>query len=1554
VEFQVSVADMRDGAHPAEIDCVVSAAPGHRVGDLLRALEPLLPRRSWAAPARGVGPVSAAGGTATGARWAGQPGPGQPRPGPGPGQPGASTGGTGPAKTPNWGGWGGKGGTVHGGPDGTGASGGWTGWGAGRAAGTAAPGGHAGPVTAAGSSGTVTRGAAAALAGFEGAQLWLDGRALDAGTTLAASGIRAGARLGLGGPAPGPGQPGRWAGGGTGGVPWGAATSGAAASVSLRPDPGDPFFLLVNKHLRAAPAMPSPVVVNGAAPPDAGAREPTPWLNLLLGPAISMAVGVVTAVLYSPVFLLLGLGGTVATLLPQLLNMRKGKTRARQQAEQVAKAAATLRERIAAAVAAEERLLNDALPGPDAVIETVTGTGPRLWERSAGDDDFLRIRLGTGDQPARTVIVQGAGPAPAQASDPWAALAGTPGLATASLAAVNAGADAGDAKNVTISETPMVRNVPAAVDLPRLGVVGIAGPPSVGRDVLAWTVAQLTAAHGPGELRLFLLTDAPQAWRWTGWLPHLRPLGDRDGWLSVGTDRATRARRIAELRDLVAQRRTAAAGAPAGGPGTGGYPGAGPGGEGFSPAVVVIIDGYAAVRDTDGINDVLAGGPGVGVFAVCRDDHRRELPAACTALLEPDQQTGQSGTYWQRGKAGAEQLSGLDRLRDWRADEFGRALAPLRDRAAEQQAQAAAVVRLGELWGYDQVSPVVLEELWHRRGGSTRVPLGRLADGSPFRLDIAQDGPHMLVGGTTGSGKSEFLQTFVASLAHASPPDALNFVLIDYKGGAAFAGCSGLPHVTGFLRNLDEHLGRRVMLAVKAETQYRQWLLAEAQCPDIESYWAAGSPKGPLPRLLVVVDEFARLAQEMPEILTEMTKVTVIGRTIGVHLVLATQRPAGVVNADIQANTALRLALRVEDPQDSTAVIGIQDAAMISKQAKGHGYARTERTAVTEFQGAYVGAPATGTAAGHAAGAALRLSARTFETAGTPALLRDSGALNIPRSALSSQLTGPTDLSELVNAVLATGRQAPPRKAWLDPLPPQIPLAALPAAPAAAGTQLPPVGYGMEDRPARQEQAPLAFDLEHGTHLLVGGGAQSGRTTLLRALAVQLADRCSPADVHLYVLDCDAGGLVSLERLPHCGAVVQRTEADRAGRLLDRLDAEVARRKEALSGAGFSSVTEQRRVAPADERLPYLVLLLDLWEAFSADLGQTDMQRLSTVLSRLISEGAAAGLRVVVTGGLAALGKLSSAIPERIVLRLNNVSDSHAAGVPRGVLPPDPGPGRGVLLPGANEVQLAFAGQDPSGTGQAAAVEEVIGRASQRYPAPVPAPIRVDPMPASVSLARASALPGWPGPALRPGLGIGGDELGWYGPDLERYPGFAIAGPPYSGRSTALVVLATSLLRAGTSVIGIAPRESPLRALDGRDGVLAVFREANVDQRKLYELLEGASGPVVVFVDDVEEVVGTPADALLSQVPREGRGRGQALVIAGAPADLVRGSRSLTATARSYNCGLLLTPDDTQMASQLLGLRLTRSALFSRPAGRGYLAQPGQPVLIQVPEATAP
>ena len=319
---------------------------------------------------------------------------------------------------------------------------------------------------------------------------------------------------------------------------------------------------------------------------------------------------------------------------------------------------------------------------------------------------------------------------------------------------------------------------------------------------------------------------------------------------------------------------------------------------------------------------------------------------------------------------------------------------------------------------------------WQGKGRTTRAVIGEAADGV-FRIDIRLDGPHGLVAGTTGSGKSELLQTLIASLAVGNRPDEFNFVLVDYKGGAAFKDCNHLPHTVGMVTDLDGHLTTRALESLGAELRRREHQLADADAKDIEDYLAGRTADDePMPRLLIVIDEFAALAAELPDFVTGLVDVARRGRSLGVHLILATQRPAGVVSAEIKSNTNLRIALRVTDAGDSDDVIESSAAAQISKSFPGRAYARLGHSSLIPFQSSRVGGRPGGDAGG-----AVRVAEMDWDD--LPLLGRTGG----PVDDVEDDVSVATDLADLVRAINdANAELGLPemRKPWLPPLPERL------------------------------------------------------------------------------------------------------------------------------------------------------------------------------------------------------------------------------------------------------------------------------------------------------------------------------------------------------------------------------------------------------------------------------------------------------------------------------------------------------------------------------------
>ncbi|MFE5819989.1 FtsK/SpoIIIE domain-containing protein [Streptomyces sp. NPDC056479] len=1268
-----------------------------------------------------------------------------------------------------------------------------------------------------------------------------------------------------------------------------------ALALAERPDAAlqpceDGGGLDYNRPPRLLPAKPG-ADFRLPSPPLEPERRPLPYIAAVV-PLIMAAAGVLIFGRLSA--LLFGLLTPVAVIGNYVMNRRSGKESYATRLAAYEETKARIESEAENAVVAERIARRAWFPDPATVLLTAVGPRRRLWERRTTDADFLELRVGTADQPSEVVL-----------QDPMA----------------------DEHRRRTAQDA---YDVPVTVDLRRHKVMGIAGHGRPLRAVARWVVGQAAILHSPRDLHIYLLTG-PQGerdWAWVRWLPHVRPQPGGDTVITVGTDTETSARRVAELTALICAR----AAEP----------------RAQRHDVLVVLDGARRLRSLPGVVQILRDGPGVGVHSVCIDTQERLLPEECLAVVSEE-----PGGTLRVGRSGLDPVTGVrpDAVTtDW-CRGAGRALGPLRDPggAAEEASVLPAAARLLDVLGLNRPTPQAVAGRWNAGGRSTSALVGVSLDG-PFALDLRRDGPHALVAGTTGAGKSELLQTIVATLAVANRPDAMTFVLIDYKGGSAFKDCVLLPHTVGMVTDLDAHLVERALTSLSAELKRREHILAEAGAKDIEDYvdlLRREPGRDPMPRLLIVIDEFASMVRDLPDFVKGLVNIAQRGRSLGIHLILATQRPGGVVSPEIRANTNLRIALRVTDASESQDVLGSPEAAGISKGTPGRAYVRLGQTSLVPFQAGRVG--------GRRPGASIA-SAPTpwivpvgWDQLGRPVPARPRAARQDPDDAV-------TDLADLVEAVrgadreLAIARQHSP---WLPALPPLLALEDLPAA-APIPYDLPPVVYGLVDLPADQAQLPIALDLAAFGHLHIVGSPRAGRSQTLRTLAGALARTHSSADLHLYGIDCGNGALLALEGLPHTGAVVQRTQPERLARLLNRLTAEVARRQELLAARGAADLPELRTALPPGERPAHIVVLLDRWEVFDKTLTEFDGGALLGGVLTLLREGASVGVHMVIAGDRTMFStRLSSSTEDKLVLRLNEKSEYAMIGVPQRSVPDHIPSGRALRATDKAEVQIALLERDTTGGAQAAALQ-AIGAACAERDAEVPRaarPFRVDQLPDRLSAAEAAAYL----PEPRPGplwamVGVGGDELTAVGADLSVTCTFVLGGPARSGRSTLLLTMALSLLGTGTRIVVAAPRRSPLRELAGREGVLAVFTEADIPREELEKVLADHPGPVVVVIDDADDLQKSQAEPVLGAIARTGAETGRGLIVAGQTDRLMAGFSGWLVDVRRNRQGALLNPQSVG-EGELIGGRIPRSRVGGGKPGRAmFHAGDGRLQTLQVPE----
>ena len=994
----------------------------------------------------------------------------------------------------------------------------------------------------------------------------------------------------------------------------------------------------------------------------------------------------------------------------------------------------------------------------------------------------------------------------------------------------------------------VVDDVPILVSVPSRALtrIGIAGSDSWRRSVARALVLQFASTLPPGRLAFRLPHECEVAgWAWVKWLPHDVTVGRCDQPTSaVGTTR------------------------------------------------VVVVDGNV----TPWRSGVRVDGRVVELWVGSSVD---DLPSDCAVVLEPGVSTDI--------RTGAATAVIVDVVDSSTAERWARRLAPVVDSAAGPRAAVPSRASLREVVGPDGVDAETVLSAWRARPGSLVAPIGLHHDGV-LTVDLVEHGPHAIIAGMTGSGKSELLQTLVVSLSASRPPSEVTFLLVDYKGGAAFAECVHLPHCVGLVTDLDEPLVGRVLVSLKAELRRRERLLADAGHPNIASWGSAfrsgAAVKAPPPSLVVVVDEFAALALSVPSFVDGLVDVARRGRSLGVHLVLATQRPTGVVSDQLRSNASIRIALRVSDVADSMDVVGIPDAASFDRSTPGRALAILGRPETVEFQTAFCGGH-DGVHPEAADPSAVRITPFTF--AESPPYRPSDGADPV-RSDLA-------EMVEVIGEAFDASGEGRPVRPWIEPLPNRLRLADLldrpdGISPGDDAAMSWPALLGLCDVPDDQRQEVRFLDLADGATVLFGGG--SSPLEAVTAIVTSAVRGRSPETVRVDVLDDESGSLRRLDVFPQVGSVIAPDDLERVVRLGRDLRGEVGR---------------------PTGRFPRRLLVIADLAGLTMTLESRGLSSTLDDLARVAADGGPGGVHVIAVADrrIGLPGGLLAAMSRRIVMRMASPDDLSTLGVPEGDLPAE-APGRAVL--DGVQIQTAVAGDEELAA--TAAIDRALFCGISADPIGVlPASI------AAASITRAGGASGWS--AL---VGIGDTHLSAARIDLGA-GNLMIAGPMGSGRTSALLTVAASTAVDGSSVrrVLVVPRSSSLEAWSGWDLVAVGDEGAGIARRLASEATSGA-GPTVVYVDDATEL-GTEVDAELALLAAVSRRHDLRLVVA-AEAALARSSYGgILAALRRERRALLLQPD-VELDGDLAGVRLRRRPWVAVPPGRGELVLRGQVELVQV------
>ena len=1153
------------------------------------------------------------------------------------------------------------------------------------------------------------------------------------------------------------------------------------------------------------------------------------------------------------------------------------------------------------AARAEERQARlDRHPATADVVVWVRSLDARMWSRRPDRPRFGDVRLGLGTRPAEYSVAQEAG-------------------------------RQGDLTLVRelgslIAAHRTVDGVPIVASLRECGSIGVAGPGTRAREVANGVLWQLVGMHSPVELSLVVAVgaDGARAWDWVKWLPHAQ---DRAGVFS-GVDtlcgtKASITTMLAALDELIAERGNKS----------------GAHSDVKLPLVCVLVDNDAPVEPARLVS-LAERGPAAGVHLLWVSPSVAQLPAACRVFVDLATETVvglvDSGEWVD--PATVEAVSGAD------SEELSRRLAPVVDAGAlsDDQSDIPRSVSLLDIVGVElarstgsvvdrwrqsgSLPPEAGDEGVVRRDTSLRALIGQSAT-DPTYIDLRSDGPHALVGGTTGAGKSEFLQTWILGMAAAHSPDRLTFLLIDYKGGSAFADCVRLPHCVGLVTDLSQQLVRRALLSLHAELTYRETLLHSYRSKDLATMERKHRDVAP-PSLVIVVDEFAALVSEVPEFVDGVVNVAQRGRSLGLHLILATQRPTGVIKDNLRANTNLRIALRMADESDSIDVIGSADAAFFAADIPGRALARSGARRLPPFQTCYVGGVTTD-------------EPTVPEVVLTENRIGPAQAWESPPSQKPEprDLGLPNDIASVVDNILAAASGVgipPPRKPWLEPLASLYDLTKLPTE-----RRDDRLTFGVADRPGDQAQPVIEFIPDTDGSMVIFGTSGSGKTATLRTMAASAGlamARGGPCQV--YGFDFAGRGLSMLESLPHVGSIIGADDQERVIRTLRWLRSLIDDRAKRFAAVQAGNLAEYRKLAGAPME-PRILLLVDNLGAFRSAYEQTVLVRWFDVFQSIAADGRQVGVHVVATADRpgAVPSALGSTFQRRLVLRLTSEMDYAVMGLRPEDLPADGVPGRGLF--DAVEVQVGLLGDDPTVSGQSAAVARLASAMRRAGSAEAPTIYR---LPERIGLL---SLP--TEVAGRTTVGLDDETLQPIG--IDPVGVFLVTGPGGSGRTLAVETLVAALQRTTEKLEAhfFSADASPTALLAGWSSVATTPETTVANARALIE--SAAAGAwegqrILIVVEAIAEFLNSVADDALQELLKQVRSRRQFAVVEGETASL-GSSWPLLAAARSGQQGLCLQPDQGD-GLQIFKTPFPRVSRGDFPPGRGLLVGGGRVTVVQV------
>ena len=952
------------------------------------------------------------------------------------------------------------------------------------------------------------------------------------------------------------------------------------------------------------------------AAPSLGQKPEINWLTVLLPPLAMMTAMCLVPVLissaglqYSPMMMLYTTPMMFIGLIVSIINYRSQQKRYKQikhfrkiKYEQYLNEQVECIEKKADE---QRRILNNQFPPIYEIENIMLARKRRLWERVQSDEDFMQLRVGTGSVPLSVNIK-------------------TPKLS------FTLEEDRYKYEPQKIADE--FRNVdkcPIICDLRKYPSVGIIGHYENTRSIVYGLILQAVANHGYDDLKMVLLFSEVNRkdWTWLRWLPHTYDKKREHRYLACGQYQADEL--LNTLESQLGSRSQ------------------------NHPYFLFVIDNPSLIADRPILSLLLDNQEDSGIGYILMAEELQELPRN-TAQIIITSSTGCGDLYIR--EHGMKHLSfSYD---DIQANEdLTRSLAGVHLISTfDSEGKLPDKISFLEGYGVNSVAELDLTSYWENAKAEEHMqaPIGIAANGDTFYFDIneKENGPHGLVAGMTGSGKSEMIQSWILSMCVQFSPQDISFVLIDFKGTGLILPFKHLPHLAGTISDLDTNINRN-LIALHAELQRRKALFDKTGVNNIKGYlkqYHAGNAKEPLSYLFVIIDEYAEFKVNYPEFTAEINSLFRTGRALGVHIILLTQNPSGVISEEAESNVQFRWCLRVSNSGASREILGNFDgAARISNP--GRCYVKIgANDSLSLIQSYWSGAP-------------YRPNKEKYDST------VEAVDLTGKRIAIQDTVKSTPDLGNEIDQVVGyisnyVKRRSikTARKIWMEQLPAKIYLHKMEKKEKSEG--ITPM-VGMLDDPWEQKQIPFKLPLSTGGHTAIVGAPGTGKTTFLQTMIRSLCMEYTAEQVNIYIMDFGSWGMAMFREYPLVGAVADGNDEDMIIRIHDFLERTLDERKLLFSQEGVGSISSYNRACA--ERLPYIVLVIDNF----ASLKQGYSEELMEFLERLTREGGSYGMILVATCSTEGLGyKLQSMIKIKVALQMNDPSEyANVVGRTEGLFP---------------------------------------------------------------------------------------------------------------------------------------------------------------------------------------------------------------------------------------------------------------------------------------------